>query len=189
MLNIDQSFIVCGVIPSIALFDPEVVAHHTNDEDTEWWNNGYHKLDEVQQGKISLIETQDTEFFELRITSGDLTDKEKENIYKGSNHPICANTGFEVISNQLFIGCVSKLPHPECRDILDLSLPTNTNQAHLQCEDGRLISLANGAYNVTAYAIDNEHDDTLPCLVLVIKTRTEPFSFNGEEPRLEWCAW
>jgi len=121
-------------------------------------------IPEVQQGKATLVATGADGFYRVRLTSESLNKIEKSHACY-----VIENLGVEVTTGMLYLGDAVNIPGGDLNTAIDLA-----------------ISVENGQYSLSIYAINQNDDDSLPDIVICIHPRTERFQSYNEEPHLDW---
>lgn len=164
---------------TLAIFDNEMLKARIKDN-CDWWCGDFSSLEEVIEGKVSLVALGGDGVFSVRATDGDLNSIEKDYA------KMVVSLGFEVSSSNVFIGKGECLPGEDFE----------TSPENLEEGEGGFISIEPGKYNIAVYLIDwfespdywnpdYETPDNAPAdIVLVIRKREFNFPGIKGEPRL-----
>ena len=175
----NQTFKFFTDTATLAVFDPESLAHRVND-DADWWCDDLIDLDEIQSGTIALFSLGGDGVYQTRVTTGKLDDDERD--YAAE---LIANLGVVVTSGKLFVGPGECLPGGD--------MPFDPSDS----EHGTLIAIENGQYFVDVYSIhwfdsprwwteDNVPPDDAPVdYVVLLRPRTTPGAPIDSEPRFD----
>lgn len=160
---------------TLAIFDPSVLSKRQHDE-VDWWSSNFSELPEVRDGMITLVGLGSDGFFKVRLTDDALTNLEKSYARE------VVHTGVRVENNRIFVGQGEALPGGGFM----------TTQAE-GSQNGLFIGIENDDYDLAIYSIDktemqyeiNESDiEKIADIVIVIKSRSQPFKTLTKEPRL-----
>lgn len=165
---------------TLAIFDNEMLASRLSD-DGDWWCFDFASIDEVKEGKISLISLGGDGTFVVRITDGELLPVEQDYAIMRFQ-----DLGVEIVSGSMFVG------NGECIPGEDFS----TSPENIENGEGRFISLSPGKYSLEVYLIDwfdspnywnSEYKtpDNAPAdIVILVRSRDKSFKAYQHEPHL-----
>jgi len=164
-------------LAAVAVFDPEVLAHRVRDR-PDWWRSApLDELQELRDGKVTIVQTGREGAFRLIARAGEPTEAERA-LITGEIRGL----GVEVRSGQLFVGASERLPGDGRGE--RLSFIPNT---------GVLLDLEPGRYSVRVcvlhwrhlddyYDDDNEVLESAPPDVLLLWGPEAPIEFPEPLP-------
>jgi Family of unknown function (DUF6386) len=123
---------------TLAIFDSKILRDRVGDGG-DWWCLDFTSIEEVTDGRISLLSLGGDGTFSVRVTDGDLSPVEKD-YAKMALSPL----GFEVVSSNVFVGKGECLPGEGFE----------TSPENLAKYEGKFLSVKPGKYNIDAFLID-----------------------------------
>lgn len=162
-LQIEYKAIFSTDVATIAFFDP-IIFNRYKDDDADWWTGSLENIKEVQEGVAAIISTGADGRFEVRLTSGDLTDMERSNAID-----VLDNIGIQVTSQKLYVGDGIHIPGGGYNDSIEKS-----------------IDFPNGIYTLAIYAINQPDNGEVPDIVAIVKQRGEEEKLSTNKMSLDW---
>lgn len=144
-MKLDQTIDIGTDGASFFLFHPDDLAHR-KDDPLDWFTYGFACRKEFEAGNLVAFLTGADGGYQLRLTSGDLTDKEKA-LETGS-----WEWGYTVRYGKLLVDNGDHLPSEEAFDVK-------------KAPNDQWVALPNGDYRVTVHPIERE-DNSLPDYVI-----------------------
>jgi hypothetical protein len=177
---LDHTFVFSTDTATLAIFDPEVLGHRVPAEG-DWWTGDFLSVPELLAGDVSFLSLGDDGVYKARITSGSLTDTERD--YANEVSPIL---GIRVQSGTCFAGHGEAVPGEGFQ----------VSPGAIQPGQGTFIPLPKGLYDLRLYRIawsDSPRwwgasglvaSDAPPELVITASPRSSTFLPPASEPRL-----
>lgn len=151
-MGFDQTVDIGTDVASFFLFHPDDLEHRQEDP-IAWYDYGFACRKEFEAGNLIAFRTGADGGYQLRLTSGDLTDAERK-LETGS-----WEWGYTVRHGKVLVDNGDYLPSVEAFDLEDVS-------------EDQWVSLPDGNYRVTVHPIARK-DDSLPDYVIRFETVKE----------------